>query len=105
MRVLFRSMSLQDAVTWFAQLVMFLLLGLLAAPHALWPILWPALGVATFLVLVARPAAVLLCLLPFRYRPAEIAFISWNGLRGPVGIFLASIDRKSVVGERGCSHG
>jgi cell volume regulation protein A len=84
-------MSLQDAVTWFAQLVMFLLLGLLAAPHALWPILWPALGVAAFLMLVARPAAVLLCLLPFRYRPAEIAFISWTGLRGAVGIFLASI--------------
>ncbi|MCJ0826181.1 potassium/proton antiporter [Luteimonas sp. 50] len=84
-------MSLQDAVTWFAQLVMFLLLGLLAAPHALWPILWPALGVAAFLMLVARPAAVLLCLLPFRYRAAEITFISWTGLRGAVGIFLASI--------------
>ena len=55
---------------------MFLLLGLLAAPHALLPILWPALGVAAFLMLVARPLAVLLCLLPFRYRPAELAFIS-----------------------------
>lgn len=84
-------LSLQDAVTWFAQLIMFLLLGLLATPHALWPILWPALGVAAFLMLVARPAAVLLCLLPFRYRAAEIAFISWTGLRGAVGIFLASI--------------
>jgi cell volume regulation protein A len=84
-------LSLQDAVTWFAQLIMFLLLGLLAAPHALLPILWPALGVAAFLMLVARPLAVLLCLLPFRYRPAELAFISWTGLRGAVGIFLASI--------------
>jgi cell volume regulation protein A len=84
-------MSLQDAVTWFAQLIMFLLLGLLASPHSLWPILWPALGVAAFLMLVARPAAVLLCLLPFRYRAAELAFISWTGLRGAVGIFLASI--------------
>jgi cell volume regulation protein A len=84
-------MSLQDAVTWFAQLIMFLLLGLLASPHSLWPILWPSLGVAAFLMLVARPAAVLLCLLPFRYRAAELAFISWTGLRGAVGIFLASI--------------
>ncbi len=84
-------LSLQDAVTWFAQLIMFLLLGLLASPHSLWPILWPALGVAAFLMLVARPAAVLLCLLPFRYRAAELAFISWTGLRGAVGIFLASI--------------
>lgn len=84
-------LALQDAVTWFAQLIMFLLLGLLSAPHALLPILWPALGVAVFLMLVARPIAVLLCLAPFGYRPAELAFISWTGLRGAVGIFLASI--------------
>src|SRR5690606_3580322 len=69
----------------------FMLLGLLAAPRALLPILLPALGVAAFLMLVARPAAVVACLLPFRYRAAEIAFISWTGLRGAVGIFLASI--------------
>lgn len=91
LRARHQVMSLQDAVTWFAQLIMFLLLGLLASPHSLWPILWPALGVAAFLMLVARPAAVLLCLLPFRYRAAELAFISWTGLRGAVGIFLASI--------------
>jgi len=78
-------------VTWFAQLIMFLLLGLLASPHSLLPILWPALGVAAFLMLVARPAAVLLCLLPFRFRAAELVFVSWTGLRGAVGIFLASI--------------
>lgn len=83
--------ALQDAVTWFAQLMMFLLLGLLSAPHALLPILWPALGVAAFLMLVARPLAVLLCLAPFGYRAAELGFISWTGLRGAVGIFLASI--------------
>ncbi len=84
-------LALQDAITWFAQLVMFLLLGLLSSPHDLLPILWPALGVAAFLMFVARPAAVLLCLLPFRYRAAELAFVSWTGLRGAVGIFLASI--------------
>ena len=84
-------LAMQDAVTWFAQLIMFLLLGLLSAPHALLPILWPALGVAAFLMLVARPLAVFLCLLPFRYRAAEQVFIAWTGLRGAVGIFLASI--------------
>ncbi|MCY7354623.1 MAG: potassium/proton antiporter [Lysobacter sp.] len=84
-------MSVQDAATWFAQLAMFLLLGLLATPSKLVDVLWPALGVAAFLMLVARPAAVAACLLPFRYRWQEIGFISWVGLRGAVGIFLASI--------------
>ncbi len=84
-------MSVQDATTWFAQLMMFLLLGLLATPSRLFDYLWPALGVAAVLMFVARPLAVALCLLPFRYRAGEIGFISWVGLRGAVGIFLASI--------------
>jgi cell volume regulation protein A len=84
-------LSVQDAATWFAQLVMFLLLGLLATPERLLAVFWPALGVAAFLMFVARPAAVVACLWPFGYRPSEIGFIAWTGLRGAVGIFLASI--------------
>lgn len=84
-------MSVQDAATWFAQLMMFLLLGLLATPSRLLDVLWPALGVAAFLMFIARPIAVAACLLPFRYRAGEIGFIAWVGLRGAVGIFLASI--------------
>jgi cell volume regulation protein A len=84
-------MSVQNATTWFAQLVMFLLLGLLATPRHLLAVLWPALAVAASLMLVARPLAVLLCLAPFRYRAGEIGFIGWVGLRGAVSIFLASI--------------
>ena len=84
-------MSVQDAATWFAQLAMFLLLGVLASPSRLLDVLWPSLGVAAFLMLVARPVVVAACLMPFRYRLQEIGFISWVGLRGAVGIFLASI--------------
>jgi potassium/hydrogen antiporter len=84
-------LSVQDAATWLAQLVMFLVLGLLVKPSALLEVLLPALGVAAFLMLVARPLAVLVCLLPFRFRVQEIAYVSWVGLRGAVGIFLASI--------------
>jgi cell volume regulation protein A len=91
LRARHQVLAMQDAITWFAQLIMFLLLGLLSAPHALLPILWPALGIAAFLMLVARPVAVFLCLTPFRYRAAEQGFIAWTGLRGAVGIFLASI--------------
>jgi len=84
-------LSVQDAATWLAQLVMFLVLGLLVTPSALVQALLPALGIALFLMLVARPLATVLCLWPFGFRKREVAFISWVGLRGAVGIFLASI--------------
>jgi len=80
-----------DAATWLAQIVMFVLLGLLAWPNRLADTLWGAIAVALTLMLVARPAAVFLCLAPFNFQWREKLFISWVGLRGAVGIFLASI--------------
>jgi potassium/hydrogen antiporter len=80
-----------DAVTWLAQIVMFVLLGLLAWPHRLTETLFGAIAVALTLMFFARPAAVFLCLAPFKFHLNEKIFISWVGLRGAVGIFLASI--------------
>ena len=80
-----------DATTWLAQIVMFMLLGLLVWPVRLMDSLIPAIFIALILMLVARPASVFLCLWPFRFPVREKLFISWVGLRGAVGIFLASI--------------
>jgi cell volume regulation protein A len=80
-----------DAATWLAQIGMFLLLGLLAWPARLPQHALAALAVALTLMLVARPLAVFLCLAPFRFSWREKLFTSWVGLRGAVGIFLASI--------------
>src|SRR5438552_15473748 len=80
-----------DAVTWLAQIVMFVLLGLLVWPGRLLDSLWPSVAGAATLMLVARPVAVVLCLAPFRFSWREKGFIAWVGLRGAVGIFLASI--------------
>ena len=84
-------LSVLDAGTWLCQIVMFLVLGLLATPHQIIKVLWPALGLAAFLMLAGRPLAVAACLAPFRYGKREIGFVAWVGLRGAVGIFLASI--------------
>jgi cell volume regulation protein A len=80
-----------DAITWLAQIVMFVLLGLLASPDRLLDRIGPAVVVALALMLVARPLTVFVTLLPFRFSRREKLFISWVGLRGAVGIFLASI--------------
>ncbi|WP_374632810.1 potassium/proton antiporter [Ferrovibrio sp.] len=80
-----------DGLSWLGQIVMFLLLGLLMTPSQLEPDILPGLLIAAVLIVLARPVAVTLCLLPFRYSWAEIGFISWVGLRGAVPIFLATI--------------
>ncbi len=80
-----------DAATWLAQIGMFLLLGLLAWPSRLPQHALAAFAVVLALMLVARPAAVFICLAPFRFSWREKLFMSWVGLRGAVGIFLASI--------------
>jgi potassium/hydrogen antiporter len=80
-----------DAATWLAQIVMFVLLGLLVSPQRLGSSIGPAVIVALVLMLVARPVAVFLCLMPFRFNWREKLFIAWVGLRGAVAIFLASI--------------
>ncbi len=80
-----------DAATWLAQIVMFVLLGLLVSPQRLLGSVGAAVIVAFALMLVARPVAVFLCLAPFKFNWREKVFIAWTGLRGAVAIFLASI--------------
>ncbi|MGB3900403.1 MAG: potassium/proton antiporter [Mesorhizobium sp.] len=79
----------QDGMSWLAQIIMFLVLGLFATPSQFSVLLVPAVLLGLFLVFVARPVAVWLCLAPFRLPRPEVAFISWVGLRGAVSILLA----------------
>lgn len=83
--------TVNDAATWLSQIVMFLVLGLLITPTNLVNFVIPATLVAAFLLFVARPVAVWLCLMGCRFSMPEKLFASWVGLRGAVSIFLAAI--------------
>ena len=79
-----------DGMTWLMQLVMFLMLGLLARPSSMLPMILPALLIGLFMMLIARPASVFLCLLPFRGLSMRAkAFTSWVGLKGAGPILFA----------------
>ena len=79
-----------DGFTWLMQLVMFLMLGLLARPSQMLPVLLPAILIGLFMLLVARPASVFACLLPFKGMSTRAkVFVSWVGLKGAGPILFA----------------
>ena len=79
-----------DGMTWLMQLVMFLMLGLLARPSRMLPMLLPAILIGLFMMFVARPASVFLCLMPFRDQSVRAkTFASWVGLKGAGPILFA----------------
>lgn len=84
-------LRVMDGLAWLAQAGMFVVLGLLVTPSHLFEHGFEALAMAVFLMLVARPLAVLIGLAPFRYKRNELAYVSWVGLRGAVPVVLAIV--------------
>ena len=79
-----------DGLAWLMQIVMFLALGLLVFPSELIPVIGVGLLISIFLIIIARPVSVMLCLIKTEFSFREKLMISWVGLRGAVPIILAT---------------
>ncbi len=80
-----------DGMTWLAQIVVFLMLGLLVNPHEMLDVAAVSLLIGVFMILVGRPLSVFLSLSPLRgIDMRSKLFVSWVGLRGAVPIIFAT---------------
>lgn len=80
-----------DGLTWLAQIVVFIMLGLLVNPRDMLSVSAVSLLIGAFMILLGRPISVLVCLLPFsRISVKAKALVSWVGLRGAVPIIFAT---------------
>lgn len=82
--------TFHDGLANTAEIGLFLLLGVLVFPSQLPELAPSALAITAVLVLIARPVAVVACLVWSSFSARELALVSWSGLRGAVPIVLAT---------------
>lgn len=91
--------SFAEGLAWLAQIGLFVMLGLLAAPDRItWTVIVQALIAGFILTFVARPLSVVSCGWISGFSARDQAFMSWAGLRGAVPIVLATIPLSERVG-------
>jgi cell volume regulation protein A len=75
---------------WLAQVVLFLVLGLLVNPGQLGYVAGESIVLATVILFVARPVAVMLATYTDDFSVNERILLAWAGLRGAVPVVLAT---------------
>jgi cell volume regulation protein A len=82
--------AFHQGLGWVAQLAMFTTLGLLVFPGELGNVALEGTILALVVLLVARPVAVFVALLPTSFSFRERLVLDWAGLRGAVPVVLAT---------------
>ncbi len=82
--------KIHDSFAWIAQIVMFMILGLLVNLKTGFSFIIKSLYISLILIFVARPIAVFLISYPIRKNLRETLLIGWVGLRGAAPIVLAT---------------
>jgi potassium/hydrogen antiporter len=86
-----------EGLAFLAQVVLFVVLGLLAFPHDLADVALSGLALAALLVLLIRPVAVWASTVFTDFTTRERLLLGWAGLRGAVPIVLATFVLSSDV--------
>jgi potassium/hydrogen antiporter len=89
--------AFHEGVAFVAQVVLFVVLGLLVFPHDLPHVALDGLAIAFLLTFIARPLAVWASTAFSSYTNRERALLGWAGLRGAVPIVLATFALSSDV--------
>ncbi|WP_411954896.1 potassium/proton antiporter [Alkalibacillus sp. S2W] len=81
-----------EGIAWTAQIMMFIILGLLSFPEQVFhpSNIFAGLAISFVLIFIARPIAVFISTIWLNYKFRERLFLSWAGLRGAVPIVLAT---------------
>lgn len=92
-----------SGMTWLAQIVVFLMLGLLVNPHEMLGVAAVSMLIGVFMILIGRPVSVFISLLPVKNITFKArCLVSWVGLRGAVPIIFATYP--VVAGIEGASQ-
>lgn len=89
--------SFHEGLAYLAQVLMFIVLGLLVFPNQLLDVAGASILLALLLIFIIRPLSVFVSI-PFnKFNLREQAFVGWAGLRGAVPIILATFVLSSDI--------